>query len=231
MHCLSCNQIIVPEITWSNFILPDRLSNCCSSCSEKLSLIHAPTCLICGREQNPAQKICSDCSRWQANYRMKNLIIYNRSVYHYDDFIKTIIARWKYRGDYQLYQLFTITFQEKFKQYFPNLPKPTYLVPIPLSSERLKHRAFNQAEALAQLLPYPSLNILTRREGEKQSKKNRKQRIMMKNPFTLNRELPAEAKSVILIDDIYTTGTTLRHAATLIQQAGCEQIYSYTLAR
>src|SRR5699024_5852153 len=99
------------------------------------------------------------------------------------------------------------------------------------SKERLINRGFNQSLAIAEKLARNTSDIqqvLQRIHSEKQSKKTRSQRIFGKNPFKL---IKKTNKSVILVDDIYTTGTTLRHAATLLKQGGCPAIYSYSLIR
>lgn len=253
LYCLSCHQQIISDVNWTNFLIPDRLTSCCKTCEAKLDPILSPSCKMCGREEkkisyqisrkNPIplpDRLCADCIQWQAKLKSKDLLRCNRSVYHYNAFMRSMIARWKYRGDYEVHQMFASAFQRAFKQYFPTYKiKNTYLVPIPLSKERLNHRAFNQAEALAKLLPLSTVPLLSRTEGEKQSKRNRKQRLTMKNPFTLNHDQieiiqknqSLSSQSVVLIDDIYTTGTTLHHAAESLNEVGFKEISSYTLVR
>lgn len=244
MYCLACQESITSDVTWRNFFLPDRPKPICQNCQDTLVLITKPTCSRCGRDQlnqldpahghyksNQTGNICTDCQQWQNNPLTKDVLTQNRAVYHYNDALKALIARWKYRGDYQLHQLFEPAFSQTFSENFLQASDQSLLVPIPLSSARLQHRAFNQAEALARLLPYPTANLLTRIEGEKQSKKNRKQRITTSNPFAINQQQFKPANRVILIDDIYTTGATLHHAARLLKQAGVKQINSFTLGR
>lgn len=168
---------------------------------------------------------CHDCRRWE----QKHLLLKNRAVYRYNDFLKTLISQFKYRGDYALVHCFKQDFTQAFKQAFPTIDKKTKLVPIPLSAERLSARAFNQAEALASLLPYQQLPLLKRIEGEKQAKKNRQARLTSKNPFELTKR--CEPEPVIIIDDIYTTGATIHHAANVLKRNGYQKIASFTLAR
>src|SRR5690625_1097913 len=77
-------------------------------------------------------------------------------------------------------------------------------------------------------LPAENKDILTRIHSEKQSKKTRSERLSADNPFVAAKKVN---KPVILVDDIYTTGTTLRHAATLLKEQGCPEVYAYTLIR
>lgn len=162
-------------------------------------------------------------------WKQAQLLQKNRAVFRYNNFLKTIISQFKYRGDYALVHAFKQDFTQGFKQVFPAISKTTKLVPIPLSDKRLASRAFNQAEALADLLPYQTLPLLKRIEGEKQAKKNRHARLAMKNPFELNRQCQPEP--VIIIDDIYTTGATIHHAAHVLKTNNYQNIASFTLAR
>lgn len=224
VYCLSCHQLIEHGLSWQT-ILP-KLDPICPDCAQLLAPIHLPTCDYCGRDDHIS---CLDCKRW----RPSQLLCYNRSVFRYNTFLKEVIARWKFRGDYQLYALFVHSFQARFNQYFSELPKHTWLVPIPLSEKRLAHRSFNQAEALASLLPRTTVPLLKRLEGEKQSKKTRKHRLAMRNPFLYqgSQEDVDFAQPIVLIDDIYTTGTTIHHAAQRLRAAGHQKVYSFTLAR
>jgi len=102
-----------------------------------------------------------------------------------------------------------------------------------LSQERLYERGFNQAEALILEAGFKSTTLLTRIHTEKQSKKSRTDRIHLPQVFQFdsNRSIPLEGKDVLLVDDIYTTGSTLRHAAKILLEHGAKKVDSFTLAR
>ncbi len=222
---------IIPEVEWHTFFFPEKPRKLCQKCETGLEKIDSIACEMCGRpstkdEENPT--ICSDCTRWQQDPSWEDILVFNRSVYHYNPLLQEMITKWKYRGDYHICQSFEEAVEAAFKQYFVKTHPDAILVPIPLSAERLQERAFNQARVLADLLPYQSANALKRIHGEKQAKKTRQERIASVNPFVL--EAPIK-KNVILIDDIYTTGTTLRHAAKVLKQQGCPKVCSFTLAR
>ncbi|WP_262495578.1 ComF family protein [Paenibacillus sp. B2(2019)] len=129
------------------------------------------------------------------------------------------------------------------------------LVPVPVSDSRLMERGFNQAERLADVLsrcrkiPQLPLLIRTHHTG-KQSFKSRAERLAdMKHAFAENpavtaqfadwmkREVPLNRPvRIIIVDDIYTTGSTIRACAEIIQQIGSDygyavEVYSLTWAR
>ncbi|NAO99430.1 ComF family protein [Halomonas sp. MG34] len=223
MHCLWCDEEIIPSVNWGNLLLPSRPASLCEKCESELEQIEGDRCRKCSRKT--AEVVCRDCQWWESQKR--NVLAGNYSVYTYNAFMREIIAKWKYRGDYILGNVFAEVFTEGYYQAFGK-KKDAIIIPIPLSENRLKERGFNQAEALAAFLPNQSKSLLARIDSEKQSKKSRKQRITRKNPFTLKETLN---KPAILVDDIYTTGTTIRHAAELLKQNGCPEVYSYTLIR
>jgi competence protein ComFC len=136
------------------------------------------------------------------------------------------MATFKYRGDYVL----AIIFTEKIKEFLRKI-QPDLIVPIPLSKERLYERGFNQAEALLNESGLTQTIPLTRIHSEKQSKKSRSERIHIPQVFEVDRQIEILGKNILLIDDIYTTGSTLRHAAKLLKESGAERVQSLTLAR
>ncbi|PAV31012.1 competence protein [Virgibacillus profundi] len=226
MHCLWCNIQIIPEISWKNLFILEAAKQLCAECEEKLELLKGRQCMRCSRISDKA--LCADCGWWDDQTDEMDTLAFNYSIFTYNKFMEDMIAKWKYRGDYHLGNAFKERFSRSFTGKFSFLKKDVLVVPIPLSDERLSERAFNQAQMLADFLPAENKSILTRIHGEKQSKKTRYERIFTKNPFVLHESIN---KPVILVDDIYTTGTTLRHAARLLKDKGCPDVYAYTLIR
>ncbi|WP_199690043.1 MULTISPECIES: phosphoribosyltransferase family protein [Clostridia] len=142
--------------------------------------------------------------------------------------MQEIITKWKYRGDYELGYIFKNAFHTHFQKMMLTAAKTHLAIPIPLSVERQVERGFNQAEMLAQFLPIPKAPYLQRVTSEKQATKTRSERMGSANPFQLRKPIN---KPIILVDDIYTTGTTLRHAAKVLIEHGCPEVISFTLIR
>ncbi|WP_253291386.1 ComF family protein [Virgibacillus proomii] len=158
----------------------------------------------------------------------RDTIQFNYSVYHYNNFMKEIISKWKYRGDSSLGYIFGHVFAATFRKLRSTLPQDIVAVPIPLNEQRQLERGFNQAAMLAGFLPIQTMEILERSTSEKQSKKTRNERIQSVNPFIVEKAIN---KPVILVDDIYTTGTTLRHAGKVLLEQGCPFVCALTLIR
>jgi len=167
---------------------------------------------------------CHDCERW---IQVGPALERNVSLYTYNPFMQEVISKWKYRGDYVLMEVFREDVKQCFEETYGHMNQKT-IVPIPLSEERLQERGFNQAEAIADLLNCPVENAIQRIHTEKQSKKTRKERMTSTNPFQIQKSIKGNA---ILIDDIYTTGRTLHHAADTLKANGTQKVYSFTLIR
>lgn len=243
MNCLICRQPITEVITWNSlFTLSSRNiePQICRQCNEKLEPITGEQCRICSRPFSKLepkfrkQDLCNDCFNWEHNPEWQGLLTQNISVFHYNNFLKDLLAQFKFRGDHELVNIFTEPIQTKFKQTFDQ-KNPPIIIPVPLSRERQYERGFNQAQSLADILPHQPLEeILERTHTEKQSKKRRSERLLTASPFHLKPDInPAQYKSknLLIIDDIYTTGTTLRQIAKVLQPLSPNSIKSLTLAR
>jgi len=223
MCCLWCGNEMGERLNWKRLFFLSESKSLCSTCADKLNIIQGKRCQMCSRQSD--EPVCSDCIYWQ---RRDPSLSFNHSVFGYNERMQNMIARWKYRGDYILGDAFEKAFRKEFKRI--KFDRDAILVPIPLSEERLFERGFNQAQILADFLPMSTHAILKRVHSEKQSKKTRYERLASQNPFKLDQPVNTNTK-VILIDDIYTTGTTLRHAATSLKTGGASDVCAYTLIR
>lgn len=244
--CLICHTSFSSSFTWSAFIgIGYKEPMLCHGCEKLLDPITYISCPVCGRDeealprhlkqkngwansQNPQMPdaVCADCRQWSREAGA--VYVMNRSLYTYQQGMKDVMATFKYRGDASLAILFTEDLAKLAKKSGADL-----FTTIPLAEDRLWERGFNQAVLLAAGLP---LTPLLERRGTtsgKQSKRGRDERMAhLSDVFQLTVSLPElTGKTVCIIDDIYTTGATIRTAARLIQDAGAETVLSTTLIR
>ncbi|MEH7332829.1 ComF family protein [Neobacillus drentensis] len=231
-RCLICHELIRPSNSWRAMISVEKEHSICTTCESKLEKIEGETCRICYRpirlldEKFLHGDLCHDCKRWEEDSEWQGFLDKNISLFLYNDFLKETLARFKFRGDYALAKVFVEFIKEKLTDMEPDL-----LIPIPLSDQRLYERGFNQAAAVIIESGFTPTDILTRIHSEKQSKKSRSERIHLPQVFKIKPDLHLQGKRIILIDDVYTTGSTLRHAAKLLKGAGAAVIQSLTIAR
>jgi competence protein ComFC len=204
----------------------------CRACIPWITDIHCPTC---GRPVD-----CPDCKRRSSHYEL------NRAAVSYSSDMKGWLSLYKYRGDERLANLFGDMLYEPYKRLVMELgqgKKPFDVITyVPVSRERMAERGFNQAEQMAVRLGrrcrVPVKPLLERvRHTEKQSFKTRAERLAdLRGAFEINRELVnhvagnREAARVLLIDDVYTTGSTLDECSRILSQYGVK-IYGLTWAR
>jgi competence protein ComFC len=230
-YCLLCDAEVGHETSWSSVFLRSSRTQVCQVCLNKLKLLEGELCGLCSRVLEHGYRegrVCYDCVRWENDPAWQGLLSFNASIYHYNDFLKEVIARFKYRGNYALAMAFSTQLRQKILGAEADL-----LVPVPLSEERLYERGFNQSEALIAAAGGKPVHLLSRVHGEKQSKKTRADRIHLPQVFQIIPDMvePIQGKRIVLVDDIYTTGSTLRHAAKMLKSHGAESVCSVTLAR
>ncbi|WP_052728232.1 ComF family protein [Domibacillus tundrae] len=215
-QCLLCENDTAVQ-SWRGFF-GAKAPVLCNICLNQFEKIDGPTCEVCSRPMDQ-KGICPDCAAWE-----KNIFISNQSLYHYNEAMKALIARFKYRGDYALAEMFAEDVRAMAKKAACDL-----VCAVPLPPSRLAERRFNQSEALIEMAGLPHTPLLARHESDKQSKKSRAERIEAEQTFYPIGN--AAGKSILVIDDIYTTGATIRLVAEALGQAGAVSVKSITIAR
>lgn len=223
-ECLWCKKNINNEITLS-FIISFKsyqeqtLCNECFDLFEKIDMNLC--CQLCGRSGIFKSNKCLDCCKWE----QKGEVLINHSFFKYNKEMKNYMQQYKFSGDYRLRKIFC----NYFEQYL-NFDK--IIVPVPVSDKTFDQRGFNQVEGFLENVSF--LKALRVNEDKiTQSHLNRKDRIHSKQPFTLNYSAKNKIfnKNIIIVDDIYTTGTTMRHAGKILMDNGAKNVQGLTLAR
>lgn len=161
------------------------------------------------------------------------------SIAYYRGPIRTLIRQLKYTGATVTSELIEQLIVEYQKHETIILP-PAIITAIPLDKQTLKSRGFNQSEIVAQILSqkigYPYVPSILQRQRKvvsqtKLSKDERRQN--MQDAFSLAPDVVHTIKSstIIVVDDVFTTGATLREAAKVLKRAGAAQVYGFTFAQ
>jgi len=208
----------------------------CARCMAGVPWIGEVRCTACGRAVD-----CPDCVR-----RTEPKLIMNRSAVRYSGDMKEWLSAYKYQGHERMLQILSLMLDYAYQQLVRSIPSGQQLVrplvtSVPISDVRMLERGFNQAERLAESLAarhrLPYIRLLRRtRHTNRQSHKSRHERIKdLQGAFDVIREaLPAEGAlpdAIVIIDDVYTTGSTLHECARAIHAATKLPIYSLTWAR
>ncbi|OLS39017.1 hypothetical protein BTR22_05080 [Alkalihalophilus pseudofirmus] len=235
MRCLICHDKTRAKLSWAAIFLGSEEELVCERCEEGLEFLGGDQCELCSRVlgdiwRSSTRSICLDCEKWTQHEMAQDLLVKNTSLYEYNETMKEWLAQYKFQGDAEIGRYFSNKlkgfYAKKFRDYSPVL--------MPLSTERLHARGFNQVELITKEWLAPTVT-LDRRESEQQSKKNRYARISQVNqsPFYIQSGIKSlkTLKKIVLLDDVYTTGTTVRQAAFVLKKNGAEHVESLTLAR
>ena len=205
----------------------------CTDCSNSIRYIQQPYCTKCGQPfttHSGISHICYDCIKG------KNKFTLSRAVFEYNGAIVKLIHRFKFGDRVNLSSFFS---EELFKLYKAHFAAKdiTAILPVPLSTHRLKHRSYNQtqllAEALSRKLSIPVFpQILEKiKETPPQSRLSaEKRRENVKDAYAVADRVSLKGKRVLLIDDVITTGATVNACTKALLRAGIKQVYVTTLA-
>lgn len=186
----------------------------CSKCRKKIIYISEPFCNKCGKEIDDNEKeLCYDCSK------NKHYFDKSRALYSYNDDIKKSIYSFKYKNQKEFAKFYAKDIHKKFSNWIVN-NRIDIIVPIPLHKKKLKKRGYNQAELLARELSKFTdaqvVNVVERIKYTKPQKalSNIKRKENLKDAFIIKEGI--EGLNILLIDDIYTTGSTLDNVSKIL---------------
>jgi len=205
----------------------DRL---CHDCLESIRLIEPPVCTVCGQPFHGSQGTGHTCGQCIKNPPSFDIA---RSVFQYQGSVRTLIHRIKYNDDgHALRALSSLAMEHVLLDHL----KPDMVIPVPLHSKRLRKRGFNQSLRLAgTIFPHIPLgiDILTRTLNTKpQTELSMKERHRnVRNAFEAASPLPEGVETILLLDDVYTTGATVRACAKALKRAGAKEVHVFTVAR
>src|SRR5690625_3603219 len=135
---------------WKHVFNVQKPFKVCQQCWRNFQQIQGDQCLVCSRPY--VKQVCQDCQQWAMLFNGKDPLTKNISLFTYNSFMKEVVTRWKYQGDYVLGEMFAPTFLASFKKAFSSLRKEAAIIPIPLSKQRALERGFNQAYMLASFI-------------------------------------------------------------------------------
>jgi len=213
---------------------PDQ--NLCQNCLKKIKKRVLPFCIKCGKElpgDPELQDSCSDCKRLNPYYDRAV------SVFHYDEDLKKLVHNFKYKKIVSLAKEFvelTVDFMNRH-----NIGRDIDLVlSIPMHPAKLLRREINPSHILAKLtakrlgIRYSDKVLKKTKNTVPQTKLKRHERITnVKGSFSIekNRILELKRKNILLVDDLFTTGSTVNECSMILKETGSACIEVVTLAR
>jgi len=159
-----------------------------------------------------------------------------RALGAFDGSLQAAIHRWKYEGKTHLTPFFAEWMTEGLNRYW-DLNSVDLLIPVPLHPQRLRERGFNQALLLAKELsrrteiPYFKTILKKRKSTLPQVNLSGVEREKgLRGVFHVIEREELLGKSVLLVDDVYTTGATVNECSKALVRGGAGRVDVFTLA-
>lgn len=253
-RCLGCGELYLPSeqknaasappaaaltgSAFQNLVAPYL----CGGCARSITLLKSPLCRVCGLpfESGVAEDhTCGDCLTSLNRFDLA------RSCGRYDQGLKHLIHGFKYKNIPQLASPLGVLLAWGFENYFSE-HRFDLILPVPLHPRRMRQRGFNQAYLLAREafagkngpipsrpLPAVECGLLVRARatlpqtglGRELRRKN------LRNAFKVTRPEKVKKRSILLVDDVYTTGATVNECARTLKNAGARKVGVLSLAR
>ncbi len=217
-----------PRCPICDHIIPFRAGDICGGCLKQIKPISGPVCMKCGKPLEEEDEYCFDCRT------KKHLYKQGISVFKYRD-IAPSVYRFKYEGR-QEYAVFfgrcmAWKLERRIKQWGAEA-----LVPVPVHPSRKRQRGYNQAELLAKEISVRTgvpvrCDIVARRKKTTPQKglDDRQRQNNLKKAFKILKN-DVKLSTIVIIDDIYTTGSTVDAMTATLRMAGIKNIYYAALA-
>jgi len=229
--------------TFLNLLYPLRCASCgkdlealdelhvCGRCLKSIRPNPAPHCVVCGRSLYNAREICADCRKDRPVFERA----YSACVY--EGALKEMIHAFKFKRRIALSGILSdimVDFARDNSEVADGVEIITF---VPLHASRLREREFNQSEALARgfglASGVPCVDALRKaRKTAPQNELSKDERTLnLAGAFKVKDAAAVNGKTVLLIDDVMTTGSTLNECAKALLGAGAKAVRCCTLAR
>lgn len=225
VECISCNRMLSK----------DPIPFFCSACWDRIEPIAGPRCSRCDQ---PFVSVAS--TSWTEDHQCQNCLkrppVYERAwtLFPYLPPLQDAICAFKYRGKFALAKPLAALMIRAL----PAEIDGDLIVPVPLHPARLRAREFNQSLLLATLLgrhlkrPVLTTDLVRIHATDPQTTLTRQERLRnLRQAFAVRNSEVLAGRRVLLIDDVFTTGTTLHECGKTLLKAGALSVFALTLAR
>ena len=212
-----------------------------------LNLIYPQTCGICGKIAT--NSLCKKCEIELKKQEESQIIGNNKEeienknfdeliyIFKYEGQIRKLILDYKFNEKSYLYLTF-VNFLLKNKKIFEKIKNYDTIIPVPISKKRNKTRGYNQslliAKEIAQQTNLELVNncLIKTKNIIEQSKLNKEDRTKnIQGVYELKNKKMIENKKILLIDDIYTTGSTVNECSKILRKGNPSKIGILVLAK
>ncbi len=229
-RCLICEKFL-----WKNRAKKDQQELLfCNPCFDGFSEITSPLCPTCGRpfaSEVDEDHLCEDCLRKRPYYDAM------RAPYLFEGGIMAAIHQFKYARKSHLAKSLGPLLSSFAKKWFDQADG-YLMMPVPLHPKRLRQRAFNQSLLLARYaapllgleLDFLSMKRVRYTRPQTGLKSDERRKNVLR-AFEIADSKAIKGRTILLVDDVATTGNTLNECARTLKRAGATEVFCLTLAR
>lgn len=217
-RCPVCGDIVIPK---GQLI--------CPPCLKELSFVKSPMCKKCGKEvMSDTMEYCFDCTRHKRTFD------YGISLLNYNKAAKNAIAAIKYKNKREYLDFFIEAALHFCGKRLSDM-RADALIPVPVHPSRLRQRGYNQAQLLAEglgkglLLPVLTDVLIRDRKTDPQKALSPAERLKNLEKAFAAENIPPGLETVILVDDIYTTGSTVEACARILKRSGIKKVFFFAV--
>lgn len=208
-------------------ILPAKGILVCPSCQKILHPIVEDYCLRCGKPVKSAEEFCDECRGKHREFDR------GRGVFLYNNKMRQSLLRYKYYG-YREYGEYYADCICRYAGREIQTWKPDLILPVPMHPRKQRIRGFNQAADLAEKvgkimgIPISDQIVCKTKVTPSQKKLSAAERkLNLRTAFQVTERL--DGLRILVIDDVYTTGSTIEAMAHILRSAGADKVFFVTL--
>jgi ComF family protein len=222
-HCPLCEQLRPFRLT------EQPMDICCDPCRERLPWIKGAKCLKCGKQlTDERREYCIDCATQQHSFEQ------GAAAFTYTGRIRQSVYRMKFQNRRDYIPFYAASMAQALQSCL-NYWQPEAILPVPMHPSKKRRRGYNQSELLARELsrithiPLNSDLLHCIRKNEDQKTLNRQERMRnLRGSFTVTTPHPP-LRRVLLVDDVYTTGSTMDEISRVLKEHGVRYVYFIVL--
>ena len=198
-----------------------------------ITTVFPDRCLFCGNVAKPGEVCCDKCADGlpllegkRAAIKSNDPFSFVAAPFEYKDGVRRAIGQFKFYGHKKAGEFFAVPMLESLDADF----HPDWVVSVPMNPERLAERGYNQADLLAQPIAKklgcsfrPDALVRTGNMVQHELSANLR-RLEAETSFQLSPGSDLSGKHILLVDDVFTTGSTLRRCAWLLRDAGAAEV-------
>lgn len=224
LYCFTCKTKITDN---------KHFSGVCYNCIDAIKYNKPPFCYTCGAHTEDLSKArCKNCS---------DKIFHCSCVWSaclYEGVIKELLTLLKYDGYTKIAQLLGKIMIDFIENHNVPINEIDLIMPIPLYKRKLREREFNQAELLANIITkhfnkeLSVDNLVKIKDTQAQALLDKQTRLNnLKDTFQIKNSSLVKNRSILIIDDVLTTGTTCSEAAKTLKESGANLVLALSLAQ